>query len=206
MMDFSPCRPSFGPPLSMPHTMPHLERNAILLAASLLLISSGSAAAQPEQAQHDFFEKQVRPLLVKHCYECHSSEAEELKGGLALDSRAGWERGGDSGAAIVPGKPNESLFMEALNYESYEMPPAGKLKDTEIQVFEEWIKNGAYDPREAASAAVAAEPPSYDWEKSRQFWAFQAPVAHAVPSVIDTNWPLDDVDRFILARLEAENL
>src|SRR5947209_8779245 len=78
-------------------------------------------------AEKHFFEKQVRPLLIKHCYECHSSQAKVLKGSLRLDSRAGWMKGGDSGPAVVPGAPDESLLIEAIRYESLEMPPRGKL-------------------------------------------------------------------------------
>src|SRR3954467_2543364 len=94
-----------------------------------------------------FFEKQVRPLLIKRCYECHSSEAKVLKGGLQLDSRGGWMKGGDSGPAVVPGAPDESLLIEAIRYESLEMPPRGKLPESEIEVLERWIRMGAPDPR-----------------------------------------------------------
>ena len=70
-----------------------------------------------------FFEKQVASILKRRCYECHSHESGKAKGGLVLDSRRGWQKGGSEGAAIVPGKPGESLLMEAVRYESYEMPP-----------------------------------------------------------------------------------
>ena len=80
-------------------------------------------AATLGAAEQPFFEKQVRPLLIKHCYECHSSGAKTLKGGLHLDSRGGWMKGGDSGPVIVPGEPDKSLLIEAIRYESLEMPP-----------------------------------------------------------------------------------
>src|SRR5262245_49573809 len=82
---------------------------------------ASEAAIRPEERQ--FFEKQVRPLLIKHCYQCHSTEAKVLKGGLHLDSRDGWMKGGDTGPAIVPGAPEESLLIEAIRGESLEMPP-----------------------------------------------------------------------------------
>src|SRR4051794_14223930 len=84
-------------------------------------------AAALGASEREFFEKQVRPLLIKHCYQCHSSEAKVLKGGLRLDSRSGWMRGGDSGPAIVPGEPDKSPLVDAVRYESLEMPPRGKL-------------------------------------------------------------------------------
>jgi hypothetical protein len=151
-----------------------------------------------------YFEKHVRPLLVKHCYECHSADSNELKGGLALDTRAAWETGGDSGPAIVPGNPDASLLVDAVRYESYEMPPKGKLSDSEIAIFEKWVRMGAPDPRDgsAAAAPVAA----LDLDAARQFWSFQLPESHRAPAVQNTEWPHDELDYFILARLEQQEL
>src|SRR5690348_11396492 len=86
-------------------------------------------AATLGAVERQFFEKQVRPLLIKHCYQCHSSQAKVLKGGLRLDSRDGWMKGGDSGPSIVPGEPDKSPLIEAVRYESLEMPPRGKLPE-----------------------------------------------------------------------------
>ena len=88
----------------------------------------------------------MRPLLIKHCYQCHSSQAKILKGGLRLDSRGGWMKGGDTGPAIVPARPEESLLIEAIRYQSLEMPPEGKLRDSEISVLEKWVKIGVARP------------------------------------------------------------
>jgi len=101
---------------------------------------------------HAFFESKIRPVLVERCYECHS--AEKTKGGLALDTKAGWEKGGDSGPAILPGKPDESLLIKAVRYhdEDLAMPPqkkGGKLPDSAIAALTEWVKMGAPDPRVA---------------------------------------------------------
>ena len=101
---------------------------------------------------HEFFEKQVRPILVARCYECHSGA--KTSGGLSLETRAGWQRGGDSGAAIVPGKPDESPLIEAINYRSLEMPPSdkgGKLSEAEIAVLTAWVARGA--PTRAKSSS-----------------------------------------------------
>ena len=103
-----------------------------------------------------FFEKNIRPVLVNSCYGCHSTDAAKagkLKGGLMLDNIQGLLTGGESGPALVPGKASESLIMEALRYETYEMPPKGKLPDAVIASFEKWINMGAPDPRSVASAA-----------------------------------------------------
>ena len=155
-------------------------------------------------ADVEFFETNVRPLLAKHCFECHSADAGELKGGLSLHNRAGWATGGESGAAIVPGKPEESLLIAAVQYESYEMPPKGKLLDSEISVLEEWVRRGAPDPRSGDfKAPITAQ---IDFEKERQFWAFQAPVKHHPPDVQNSAWPTDAIDFFILSKLEAEGL
>ncbi len=142
----------------------------------------------------EFFEKQIAPILKRHCYQCHSHEAGKAKGGLMLDSRHGWENGGSEGAAIVPGKPGESLLMKAVRYESYEMPPDKKLPDSEIALLEKWIAMGAPDPRE--SKAPQVDP--------RKFWALQPITNPPVPIVKDGKWRRDDLDAFILARLEEE--
>ena len=94
-----------------------------------------------------FFESRIRPVLVQHCYECHSSQADELKGGLSLENAASVVKGGDSGTAVVGGKPDESLILDALKYDGMEMPPDGKLPESVIQDFKKWIAMGAPDPR-----------------------------------------------------------
>ena len=108
------------------------------------LLVSPAAAADP--ADIEYFEKKVRPLLVAKCYKCHSAKTQK-RGELVLDTKAGWEVGGDSGEAIVPGKPDESLLIEAVRFEGFEMPPDDKMSDDEIAVLVEWIKRGAPDPR-----------------------------------------------------------
>ena len=160
--------------------------------------------APADDAGIEFFEKKVRPLLVKHCYECHSTEAKELKGGLALDSKAGWANGGDSGPAIKPGDVNGSILISAVRYEDYEMPPKGKMDPADIAVFEDWVKMGSPDPRDGQR--VATERKSLDLETARQFWAFQPPKFNPAPSVKDETWPRNDIDRFILATLEEQGL
>ena len=141
---------------------------------------------------------------MKHCYSCHSAEAEELKGGLALDTRAGWQIGGDSGTAIRPGKPEESLLIEAVRYEALEMPPSGKLTAAEIATLEKWVSLGAPDPRDGSVPAATSK--SIDLAAARQFWSFQLPEPHGPPEVRNTAWPRDPLDHFILSKLEANKL
>jgi hypothetical protein len=159
--------------------------------------------AQPSQKQLDFFETKIRPVLVEHCYECHSSEAELLQGGLLLDSREGLLAGGDSGPAITLEAPAASLLLEALRYESFEMPPDGKLPDSVIADFEQWIEMGAPDPR---AGPVAAPRPVVDVEGGREFWCFQPIRSHKPPAVENDAWSNSPVDRFLLAKLESQNL
>ncbi len=153
-----------------------------------------------------FFETKVLPVLQQRCYECHSHE-KKIKGGLALDSRKGWEIGGDNGPAVMPGAPEKSLLIKAVRYgdADLEMPPKGKLAASEIELLEKWVAMGAPDARGKADA-VATKSKGTDLEQGRKFWAFQ-PVRHpAVPAVQDKAWPLGPVDRFVLAKLEAEAL
>ncbi|QDT14476.1 PSD1 and planctomycete cytochrome C domain-containing protein [Alienimonas californiensis] len=162
---------------------------------------SANAAAELE-----FFERQVRPLLAEHCYECHSAKSEPLQAGLAVDSRAALLRGGDTGASFVPGAPDESLLIEAVRYESYEMPPSGKLSDEDIATLERWVALGAPWPEEAAPAAEV-DRPQFDLEaRRREHWVWQPIEPPPVPTVADGAWPRSTIDRFILAGLEAHRL
>ena len=179
-------------------------RHALLTGAALGLLPASHAASPPDIA---FFEKHIRPVLVEHCYECHSARAKSLKGGLRLDHRGGWEQGGDSGPALVPGKPEESRLLEAIRYKNadLEMPPEGALPAEVVQRFEEWIRRGAPDPREDA-APLDKPDDEIDLEAGRQFWSFRPIADPAPPAVRDSAWPLDPIDHFILSPLEAKSL
>jgi len=189
-------------------TMKTLQKvTSVIVITSLfgLLIPELSAAEpQPDQQGLDFFEKKIRPVLIQHCYECHSADTKNLKGSLLLDSKHGTLKGGDSGTALVPGKPEESLLLETLRYgeESYQMPPKGKLPDAVIANFEKWIAMGAPDPRETKTASKTKT--EIDFVKAREFWSFQAPQSHAAPAVKRQDWPVNKIDSFILAAQEAK--
>lgn len=153
--------------------------------------------------QFDFFESRIRPALVAHCYECHSNTAKIVQGGLLVDSRDALRHGGDSGAAIVPGKPAESLLLRALRHEGLEMPPKGRLPESLIRDFEHWILIGAPDPRDAIANRP---PPGIDIDQGRRHWAFQPLGSPLLPVVQDANWPIDPLDHFLLAKLESVGL
>ncbi|MCA0187740.1 MAG: hypothetical protein LCH90_17445 [Proteobacteria bacterium] len=151
-----------------------------------------------------FFEGKVLPLLQSRCYECHSHE-KKIKGGLALDSKAGWQAGGDNGMVIVPGDPKQSHLIEAVQYTNpeMEMPPKGKLSANEIAIFEQWVSMGAPDSRVKKTASSARV---IDLEAGRKFWAFRPVHSEKPPEVGHKEWPLDPVDQFILAALEAKGM
>src|SRR5436309_2455767 len=129
----------------------------------LAVLLAGATCARAAGDDAEFFEKKIRPLLTQRCFECHSPE-HKVKGGLRLDSRAGWETGGDTGPALVPGKPEESLLIKAVRYhdKSLQMPPRKALTPQEVEVLTRWVREGAFDPRTEASAAVQTNPA---WEK-----------------------------------------
>jgi hypothetical protein len=176
--------------------------------ALLLLVMGGLAApaaraAEPTIAEAEFFEKDVRPLLVEKCWECHGDAVH--KGRLKLTSRANVLKGGTAGPAAVPGKPLESLLVDAVRYQEVRrMPPGGKLTDRQIEVLERWVKLGV--PWPGAVMLPVADGGFTITEKQRQFWAFQPVKAVSVPAVHDKDWPRSDIDRFILAALEGKGI
>ena len=146
----------------------------LALVIVLLGTYSASSRANPEQSdRRAFFESKIRPVLIKHCYDCHSVASDESKGGLLLDSRAGWQVGGDSGPAIVPNKPDESLIIHAISRsgEASEMPPTSHLPDQIVSDFETWIADGAFDPREGK--APVREDETIDIAAGKKFWSFR---------------------------------
>jgi cytochrome c553 len=182
----------------------------LLLGWLALTLASAPAAADDRKADDragvEFFEKKIRPVLVQHCYACHSQEAQKkkkLRGGLLLDSKEGWQKGGDSGPVLVPGKAKDSLLLKSLRHETdLRMPPSRKLPDAVVADFAAWINRGAPDPR--SGAVVKARGMSV--EEGRKFWAYRQPVRPAVPAVKDTAWPRGEIDAFLLARMEPAGL
>ena len=174
----------------------------IIMAAALLALCARAFAADDGL---DFFEKKVRPLLAARCFDCHSPE-KKIKGGLRLDSREGWEKGGDTGPAIVPGDPEKSLLVEAIRYgnRDLQMPPKKALAGDERAIFEQWIKMGAPDPR--TGGGIVKKQTGLSLEEGRKFWCYQAPQAPPPPAVKNASWPKTDIDRFVLSRIEAAGM
>lgn len=181
-------------------------RGSITLAVLLTLGAGRGPAAEPDPAAVAFFEKQVRPLLVENCHGCHSAKANKRRGGLALDSREAILTGGDSGPAVVPGKPEQSLLVSAVHATKAElqMPPKGKLRPQQIATLEQWVKDGAVYP--AGVTVVAAPALDPDAPEARQFWSFRPLRKHNPPAVQNAKWPQGPIDSFLLAAMEQRKL
>ena len=180
------------------------------LTIGLLSIASSvlSHANEPafDSQQLEFFETKVRPLLADHCYECHSVDAERIEASLLLDSREAHLKGGDSGEVLVPGDADGSLLIEAVRYESYEMPPKGKLPRSDIEVLVKWINMGAPWPKEATPTKAGAIE-EFDLQKRKsEHWVWKPVEDPALPKTQSSEWPTDELDHFVLAKLEKANL
>ena len=173
-------------------------------SALFLFFSTHTFAAETEVPKYDFFESRIRPVLIKHCYECHATDSKEVKGGFLLDSQAGLLKGGDSGAAIVHGKPHEGTLVDALRYGDFEMPPSGKLSEDIIRDFEKWIEDGAPDPR--TGEVIFTPQAAIDIHEGKEFWSFQPVEFHTPPNVDRAEHVKNDVDLFILDRLRRSSL
>ena len=177
----------------------------IVIALSLL-----GAPEEPSQSRTNFFEKKIRPVLAERCYQCHSAEAAGagmLFGNLQLDTREGVERGGSRGPAVVPGQPDQSILIEALKHtdRSLAMPPGGKLSDSVIADFVQWVTLGAPYPR----VAPAADIEKMDLESGRRHWAFHSlrsvdPPQISPASPEESAWMDSPIDRFVLAKLHEK--
>ena len=183
------------------------SRRLLVLVLVLVLVGARMSFALDLAEPSDpleFFEKQVRPILVERCQECHSASSKRVRGELRLDSREALRRGGVSGPAIVPGDPEASFLIERIrdDDDSSRMPPPPKepLTQAERSILETWIKLGAPDPRTEPTPAPA---PNQD---PRGWWAFQALANPPIPIVQDAGWARNELDRFIQSRLEREGL
>lgn len=174
---------------------------ALAIHAPALPARAGEAPARGEATaeQIEFFEKQVRPLLAEHCFRCHGPK--QQKSGLRVDHISSLLTGGDSGPAVVPGRPDESLLIDAVRYNSLEMPPDGKLNDAQIEVLSRWVAVGA--PWPATESAPTASGIS---DEDRQWWAFQPLRSPEPPAVEDGGWLRNEVDRFVFQKLSEAGL
>ena len=162
--------------------------------------------AEISNTQMEFFEKKVRPVFEEHCYKCHSENSKRVKGKLLLDSKAGWLKGGDSGkAVIVPGKPEKSLLVKMIHHlpDYEEMPTKYKMKPEEIKAIEDWIKMGAPDPRTKEIANKYKED-EFNLKERKKWWSLQSVKSPKTPDVNYKSWASNDIDKFILAKLEEK--
>lgn len=152
-----------------------------------------------------YFEKEIRPLLITHCYQCHAESADEREGGLVLDNRDGWLIGGDSGPAVVPGDVDASHLIRAVRYgdEGLQMPPVKPLDAADVARLEHWVRIGAPAPEKVH---VSASDNPADPVVGKEHWAFRPLAEESPPAVSAVDWPLGDIDRFVLSRLEQEGL
>jgi mono/diheme cytochrome c family protein len=188
-----------------------MARSKLALLGSIWLFFWMPLGVQAEdvrsrQAASEFFEKSVRPLLSANCFECHGPKKQ--KGGLRLDSRAALLTGGDSGPAIVPGKPEASLLIMAINYAATpQMPPKGKLKANQIAALTTWIQQGALWPETVNTVRPASSVQEFVIRpKDREFWSFRPVADPPLPQVQDRAWPQTTLDYFVQARREAAGL
>jgi len=187
-----------------PAANPTLASGLSLLVGAAALLAAPAPQLTPQQT--DFFEKKIRPVLVKDCYKCHSTEAGRVKGGLRVDTRDGLLKGGDSGPAIVPGNPDRSPLIRAVRYRdrNLQMPPDDKkLPASQIADLEAWVRMGAPDPRADAPNKYGAAPTD-----PKQHWSFQPIFKPIIPDFRKDWTPLarNAVDHYVFATLEAKNL
>ena len=187
-------------------------RTALLFPIpTLIAVSAGLVSAQSPQLDH--FERKIRPVIVEQCEACHSSALDEPMGGLRLDSRDALRQGGQSGPAVSPGQPEQSLLLKALTYKdvNLKMPPTGKLPEKVIADFRKWIADGAVDPRttkpaETTSSETKEEGPGTPIEEGRKWWAFQPLTQRPAPPTSNPDWTERKIDSFILAKLDENDL
>ena len=168
----------------------------------------GSQLDLPSQPDDDaFYREQVKPILEKNCFECHGANNQDIRGGLALTSRAAILNGGDSGPAVDLDAIAESVLLDAINYQTYEMPPDGKLPEDQIAILTEWVRRGVPIPADEQKELdmEAHRVPEVN-EETKQWWSFQSPQRPSLPAVNDEQWSMSPLDRFILRPLEEIGL
>ena len=176
----------------------------LVLAAAILLGVSVLQAAEPTSDDAQFFENKVRPLLVRSCQKCHGPEKQ--KSDLRLDSLGAALAGGESGPALVPGKPGESLLIQAIKYEGLEMPPDAKLPSEDVAILIEWVRRGAPWPGSEPQALAPRKHGTELTAEDRQFWSFQPIRRQDVPALAKTDVATNDIDAFIRSALAEREI
>jgi hypothetical protein len=178
------------------------------LALPVIVLAADSPSPTAAEAE-TFFESRVRPILVEKCFACHADK--EQKGDLRLDSREAALKGNDGGPSVVPGKPDESRLIAVISYrDDIKMPPKQKLSDAEIAALTKWVKLGAPWPATSTTKAApaAANPASAEGiaHAKSTHWSLHPVTRPNVPDIRNAAWCRSDIDRFVLAKLEAAGI
>ena len=192
-----------------------MHKLSLLFVIAIFALVGNFAHAQQSRQESDadrttFFESKIRPVLVQHCYECHSEETQEQQGGLLLDRQSGWINGGDTSAAVVPGEPASSLLIAAVRYDDddLQMPPDKRLDDATIKLLETWVSRGAPGPSEDMGdtefSRLGDQP--YLFQKAKDHWAFQKTKRTNPPPAANRIWDKSPIDRFVFDSLEQKDL
>lgn len=174
-----------------------------------LLFGSAQILCAAEPRKTEFYERKIRPLLIKHCYACHSESGKKQEGGLLLDRRSGWITGGDSGKSVLPGEPNESLLIKAVRHsDEIQMPPENKLAASDIALLENWVKLGAPGPADEVGETEFSRlgDQEYLFKKAKTHWAFQPLKVVEPPQASDPHWNTNPIDRFVYRGLAKSQM
>ena len=176
-----------------------LSKCVVLVAccATAGVVHSQEDPSQLTTEQVQFFEAKIRPVLIEHCYRCHSVDGQSVRGGLVVDNRDALLAGGESGPAIVPGDLQESILWHAINYRDYRMPPGGRLPANVIEDFKTWIEMGAPDPRVQTGVVVHSRVSPEDIEQAQSFWSFREPERISPDPGLNASWARSEIDRYI---------
>ena len=196
---------------------PEYLKPPVMAEEAAVIAAVDERSPTPDEVK--FFENEVRPTLITHCYSCHSRTAATVKGALRVDTRDAIRKGGRSGPAVVPGDVDSSLLIRAVRYHDpdLEMPPDGKISDEEIATLEKWVAMGAPDPREEKPVAStkpgdASPGTAHRWSKDdiakgkTEHWAYRPVAAAPVPAVSDPAWSKSAIDAFVFAKLDEKGL
>jgi hypothetical protein len=175
----------------------------------LLCVAALAFSAEPSSEHSQFFEAKIRPILVENCQRCHGEKKQS--GSLRLDSLAGALGGGDGGPALVPGEPEKSPMIEAINYGGLEMPPDARLKPEQVKLLTEWVKIGAPWPGSSDAPLQPRKTSLVVTDTDRQWWSFQPVMRPALPNTLALRasegiTPSTPIDAFVLSRLQAADL
>jgi len=177
---------------------------AVLTLCPTTLAEADENYPEPTAEGIKFFEEKIRPVLVDHCYRCHSSDGQAVRGGLSVANRTALLAGGESGPAIVPGDLEQSMLWNAINYGDFSMPPKQKLPAETIADFRKWIEMGAPDPRVPTGIVLKSRVTAEDIQTGKEFWAFKPPVAPTIPQ--GSAWATTKVDRLVEQQFAAHEL